>query len=154
SNIIGKNTISDYSGDVVSKRLRVARIKLGLFSHSAIHFRHRNCLFKSQSFKKIRGDKMGQLKSVFAAIFSLLIVLPVQANPPDTPEREVFLPRRGQSGASSRFRHSSPLLSYHGGPVLKSSNTAAIFWGPQWSNSSFAQDKITGMNAFFQGYSK
>lgn len=50
-------------------------------------------------------------------------------------------------------RHgSSPLMSYHGGPVLLASKTEAIFWGSQWSGTLFASDKISGMDAFFNGF--
>jgi hypothetical protein len=44
-----------------------------------------------------------------------------------------------------------PLL-FHGGIVLTSTITHAIWWGSQWSSASFAGDKITGMTAFFEGF--
>jgi hypothetical protein len=43
---------------------------------------------------------------------------------------------------------SSPLMTDHGGPVLVSTETAAIFWG-NWSSPG---DKITGIDSFFQGW--
>src|SRR5262245_3798318 len=46
----------------------------------------------------------------------------------------------------------SPLLSYGGGPVIHASKTMAIFWGSQWSDASFAGDKITGLDTFFGGW--
>jgi hypothetical protein len=47
----------------------------------------------------------------------------------------------------------SPLLKYKSpGPVLVATKTAAVFWGPQWSNPAFAGDKITGLDAFFEGF--
>lgn len=48
---------------------------------------------------------------------------------------------------------SSPLLTFHNGPVLYSSNTYSIFWGTEWNNPLFAQDKITGLERFFNGFS-
>jgi hypothetical protein len=64
------------------------------------------------------------------------------------PEPHVFLPR-GQ--ARLLAAGSSPLMTYHGGDIIQTSKTMAIFWGPAWSTS--AGDKITGMDAFFGGYS-
>ncbi|MCE9577157.1 MAG: hypothetical protein K8W52_28675 [Deltaproteobacteria bacterium] len=46
----------------------------------------------------------------------------------------------------------SPLMTSHGGTVLTASKTMAIFWGSEWSTPSFAGDKITGLDTFFQGY--
>jgi hypothetical protein len=46
----------------------------------------------------------------------------------------------------------SPLMTWHGGSVLTSTNTYAIFWGSEWSSASFAGDKIGGMDSFFQGF--
>lgn len=50
-------------------------------------------------------------------------------------------------------RASSPLVNYHGGAVYHSNSTMAIFWGPQWSDPTFAGDKIDGINSFFSGFS-
>jgi hypothetical protein len=44
------------------------------------------------------------------------------------------------------------LMTLHKGSVLKTSKTMAIFWGPQWTNASFAGDKITGLDSFFSGF--
>jgi hypothetical protein len=46
----------------------------------------------------------------------------------------------------------SPLMTSHGGAILASNKTEAIFWGSQWSTASFAGDKITGLDSFFQGF--
>ena len=43
-------------------------------------------------------------------------------------------------------------MTSHQGPVLHASKTKAIFWGPQWLASSFAGDKISGLDAFFTGF--
>ena len=45
------------------------------------------------------------------------------------------------------------LMTWHGGNVLTASTTFAIYWGPNWNNSTFAADKITGLTAFLQGWS-
>jgi hypothetical protein len=44
------------------------------------------------------------------------------------------------------------LMTNHGGPVLTSSATQAIFWGPKWANSSFPGDKITGIDTWYKGF--
>jgi len=45
-------------------------------------------------------------------------------------------------------------LSNHGGPILTSSVVQAIFWGTKWSNASFVGDKQSGLDTFYQGWSK
>lgn len=42
----------------------------------------------------------------------------------------------------------SPLMTAHGGTVLTSNKTMAIFWG-DWTNPG---DKVTGIDSFFQGW--
>jgi hypothetical protein len=45
----------------------------------------------------------------------------------------------------------SPNMTYHGGVIMPSSNTKAIFWGTSWG--SYSGDKITGMDTWYQGFS-
>ena len=45
----------------------------------------------------------------------------------------------------------SPLMTNHGGPVLHTNKTMAIFWGSEWSSASFQGDKVTGLDTFFGG---
>jgi len=52
--------------------------------------------------------------------------------------------RPGGGGAGG-----SPLMTGHGGPVLTASKTQAIFWG-SWSPT---EEKVVGMESFFQGWS-
>ena len=49
-------------------------------------------------------------------------------------------------------RSSRVLMNYYGGSVLNTNSTMAIFWGNQWNSSTFAGDKIAGLDAFFAGY--
>jgi hypothetical protein len=63
------------------------------------------------------------------------------------PEPKIFRTRQ-----ASRPLASSPQLSYHDGPVIHSARTYVIFWGHEWNNSSFAGDKITGLDRFFGGF--
>ena len=46
----------------------------------------------------------------------------------------------------------SALMTSHGGAILVAARTQAIFWGSEWNTSSFAGDKITGLDSFFSGF--
>src|SRR6266700_5680612 len=52
---------------------------------------------------------------------------------------------KGGVGAAGKF---SPVMTNHGGPVLISTVTQAIFWGTSWAEGD---DKITGLDQFFSG---
>ena len=45
----------------------------------------------------------------------------------------------------------SPNMTYHGGVIMPTANTKAIFWGTSWA--SYSGDKITGMDTWYQGFS-
>jgi hypothetical protein len=49
-------------------------------------------------------------------------------------------------------RRSNPDMTYHGGKIMTTVNAKAIFWGPNWSNSAFAGDKITGLDSWYIGF--
>ncbi|GAC1394388.1 MAG: hypothetical protein NVSMB47_03230 [Polyangiales bacterium] len=55
-----------------------------------------------------------------------------------------------QKDASSGGSTSSPLMTAHGGIVLTTNKTQAIFWGTSWA--SYTGDKITGLDSFFAGF--
>lgn len=44
----------------------------------------------------------------------------------------------------------SPLMTYHGGRILVTTATQAIFWGTSWA--SYTGDKITGMDDWYSGF--
>ena len=46
----------------------------------------------------------------------------------------------------------SPLMTFHGGTILPTSATKAIFWGTNWGSPSFAGDKVTGLDSFYAGF--
>jgi len=77
-------------------------------------------------------------------------------NPAGDPDMRVHHVRPELPGTASPFANpgggSSPLMTNHGGIILTSSTTNAIFWGPSWSDPSFAGDKLTGLDAFYRGY--
>ncbi|HXU72660.1 MAG TPA: hypothetical protein VN947_25235 [Polyangia bacterium] len=68
----------------------------------------------------------------------------------DPPGARVFHAKGGghQGGGGS------PLLTWHGGPVLHTNSTEAIFWGTEWSSASFQGDKVTGLDTWFGGLDK
>jgi hypothetical protein len=59
--------------------------------------------------------------------------------------------RDASAGQAARRR--SPDMTYHGGKILMTVNSTAIFWGPSWANSSFVGDKITGLDSWYAGHS-
>ena len=44
-------------------------------------------------------------------------------------------------------------MTYHGGKILTTAVSKAIFWGPSWTNSTFVGDKITGLDSWYTGQS-
>lgn len=45
----------------------------------------------------------------------------------------------------------SPNMTYHGGVIMTTANTEAIFWGTSWG--SYSGDKITGIDSWYTGFS-
>jgi len=44
----------------------------------------------------------------------------------------------------------NPNMTYHGGVIMTSTVSQAIFWGPSWTNPG---DKITGLDSWYTGFS-
>ena len=55
-----------------------------------------------------------------------------------------------EHAASHARPGSSPLMTYHGGKIMTTATTQAIFWGPSWNPN--VGDKITGIDLFYGGY--
>jgi hypothetical protein len=56
---------------------------------------------------------------------------------------------RGNAGGHS----SAKLLLYHSGPVMNAGAIVqAIYWGPKWNTSTFAGDKVTGLDTLYGGF--
>ena len=43
-------------------------------------------------------------------------------------------------------------MTYHGGIILPTVTSKAIFWGPSWKHKAFVGDKITGLDAWYTGH--
>src|ERR1700681_2896294 len=50
-------------------------------------------------------------------------------------------------------RGNNPNMTYHGGVIMPSVVSEAIYWGPSWSKSTFVGDKITGLDSWYTGFS-
>jgi len=48
---------------------------------------------------------------------------------------------------------SSPNMTFHGGKIMTTVVSKAIFWGPSWTNATFAGDKITGLDQWYTYHS-
>jgi hypothetical protein len=46
----------------------------------------------------------------------------------------------------------SALMTSHGGAIMQTAATEAIFWGTSWANNSFVGDKITGLDSWYRGF--
>src|SRR5258708_50357 len=55
--------------------------------------------------------------------------------------------------ASGHSPKRSANMTYHGGKILPTVATKAIFWGPSWANSTFVGDKISGLDSWYTGAS-
>ncbi|MEO7966957.1 MAG: hypothetical protein ABIT38_23920 [Gemmatimonadaceae bacterium] len=73
-----------------------------------------------------------------------------QAGPPEV---KIFH-ARGFNGAPPRQAGGkrSPNMTNHGGVIMTKAIIQPIYWGPSWSNSTFVDDKITGLASFYSGW--
>ena len=55
-----------------------------------------------------------------------------------------------EADAAGKLRSRSPNMTYHGGKIMPTATTEAIFWGTSWG--SYSGDKITGMDSWYQGF--
>jgi hypothetical protein len=104
---------------------------------------------------------------LFVVVLSLGVVAFGQdANAPETnlqdlsilqtrPEPPILGPHwaRGVPPMARGLRLNNPNMTYHGGPIMPSTVSEAIYWGPKWANSSFVGDKITGLDSWYTGFS-
>ena len=60
---------------------------------------------------------------------------------------------RGFNPFARAPKGNSPNMTYHGGVIMPSTVSEAIYWGPSWNNSTFVGDKITGLDSWYTGFS-
>lgn len=63
--------------------------------------------------------------------------------------------REANPGQAARLARpgSTPNMTYHGGKIMTTVVSKAIFWGPSWADSAFVNDKITGLDAWYTYHS-
>jgi hypothetical protein len=59
----------------------------------------------------------------------------------------------GQREARLLTLRRSPNMTYHGGKIMPTVVSQAIFWGPSWTNATFAADKISGLDQWYTYHS-
>jgi hypothetical protein len=58
--------------------------------------------------------------------------------------------REAEKDANHQSR-TNALMTYHGGKIMPTAKTEAIFWGTSWG--SYSGDKMTGMDSWYTGFS-
>jgi hypothetical protein len=43
-------------------------------------------------------------------------------------------------------------MTFHGGKIMRTTVTQAIFWGHSWANNAFIGDKISGLDSWYTGF--
>ena len=63
-----------------------------------------------------------------------------------------IVPVRGDAHSARPGGGSNPNLLPHNGPVMSDgAAVTTIFWGTKWGNTTFAADKVTGLETFYRG---
>ncbi|KAA6456221.1 hypothetical protein DYQ86_25820 [Acidobacteria bacterium AB60] len=57
---------------------------------------------------------------------------------------------RAQQDAKAAFARRGANMTYHGGKIMPTATTQAIFWGTSWG--SYSGDKITGIDQWYEGF--
>ena len=98
----------------------------------------------------MQRSKLSVLGIFFALVVTSLTLLAQKRSVLDTdpPMRGIHW-ARGQQPAQAGG--GNPDLIWHGGNILVTAKTAAIFWGSNWSNPNFVSDKISGLDLWYKG---
>jgi hypothetical protein len=59
-------------------------------------------------------------------------------------------PRASNEAKAARPHSTNPNMTYHGGKIMTTATTQAIFWGTTWG--SYSGDKISGMDTWYSGF--
>lgn len=97
------------------------------------------------------------MKRYFLPVLGVMLFASQLCISQDVQTRKPEPPKLGQHWAKG-FAHQagskrSPNMIWHNGAILNSSAVTSIFWGTSWSNSSFAGDKISGLDNWYTGFS-
>jgi hypothetical protein len=71
---------------------------------------------------------------------------------PEPPRAGIHWARGQAPDPSARTADASvsPNLIWHGGNIMVTAQTTAIFWGQNWNNPTFIGDKFTGLDSFYR----
>jgi hypothetical protein len=107
-----------------------------------------------------KGELMRSTALMIATVFALSGTAVAAPHEPedlnitnDPPMLGVHWARGGEPARVSQARSRSPVMTYHGGKIMPTAVSKAIYWGPSWTNSTFVGDKITGLDSWYTGHS-
>src|SRR5947208_17171016 len=92
----------------------------------------------------MRGSRLCALLGMFGLI---AVSLSLMAQKPEPPMRGIHWARGHQPPAAQ----ANPDMTWHGGNILTSTQTEAIFWATNGGNSSFVFDKMIGLDPWNNG---
>src|SRR5689334_6607708 len=104
--------------------------------------------------------KKDRMKKITVVAVLALLTLPAWAQengkpevdrPSDPPRLGLHKPRNPNASPFGGGNGRSPNLTYHNGPILTTTTVKPIFWGTKWADSTYVDDKITGLNKFYMG---
>jgi len=97
-----------------------------------------------------RGRSLSRV--LIGAVVGLAVVVPATGSSASDSAGVSRLRIKGEARSNpSRFQRSAA-MNYHGGKIMPTAVTQAIFWGSSWTNATSAGDKITGIDAFYTGF--
>jgi hypothetical protein len=106
---------------------------------------------------RVNGDRVRRLllPVVTLAAISTMTAPATLAAPPQRMSagaaHGLVSPRGTQRGTVRAARTRTANMTYHGGKIMPTAISKAIFWGVSWT--SYAGDEITGIDSFYTGFS-
>lgn len=106
--------------------------------------------------------RLGVMLAAAAAVLATALAVPSSAaTPPELvsgahPTANLHASSRvvyhyDRSHYANRRPSTSANMTYHGGKIMPTSNTKAIFWGTSWA--AYSGDKMTGLDSWYGGFS-